>query len=48
VSGRRPARLAEEMREEVARMLGRLKDPRIGFVTVTRVELAADFSQARV
>jgi ribosome-binding factor A len=48
VSGRRPQRLAEEMREEVAAMVGRLKDPRIGFVTVTRVSLASDLSQARV
>lgn len=27
---------------------GELKDPRIGFVTVTRVELAADLRNARV
>jgi ribosome-binding factor A len=36
------------MREEVAAMVGRLKDPRIGFVTVTRVSLTADLSLARV
>ena len=35
---RRTERVAEEIREEVARMIaGELKDPRIGFVTVTRV-----------
>jgi ribosome-binding factor A len=47
--GRRPERLAEEMREEVARMIAfELKDPRLGFVTVTRVELAHDLRYARV
>jgi ribosome-binding factor A len=49
VSGRRPDRLAEEIREEVAKIIGhRLKDPRIGFVTVTRVELAGDLRTAKV
>jgi ribosome-binding factor A len=48
-SGRRNARLAEEIREEVAAIIAReLKDPRIGFVTVTRVELAADLRWVRV
>ena len=47
--GRRAERLAEEIREQVARMIGsELKDPRIGFVTVTRVELAHDLGLARV
>ena len=47
--GRRPQRLAEEVREEVARMVAaELKDPRLGFVTVIRVELAHDLRNARV
>lgn len=47
--GRRPERLAEEIREEVARMVvSELKDPRLGFVTVIRVELAHDLGYARV
>lgn len=46
---RRNERLAEEIREEVAAVIGRrLKDPRIGFVTVTRVELAHDLRNAKV
>jgi ribosome-binding factor A len=46
---RRTERLAEEVREEVARIIGSgLKDPRIGFVTVTRVDLAPDLRTARV
>jgi ribosome-binding factor A len=47
--GRRPERLTEEIREEVARMVAsELKDPRLGFVTVVRVELAHDLGYARV
>ena len=46
---RRTERLGEEIREEVAQMVaGELKDPRIGFVTVTRVALAPDLRMARV
>jgi ribosome-binding factor A len=46
---RRSERLAEEIREEVARMIAtELKDPRLGFVTVVRVELAHDLGYARV
>jgi ribosome-binding factor A len=48
VSGRRPERLGEEIREEVARIVAQLKDPRIGFVTVTRVSLTADLRVARI
>ena len=46
---RRTDRLGEEFREEIARMIGgQLKDPRIGFVTVTRVEVGTDLRNARV
>ena len=46
---RRTERLGEEFREEIARMIGgQLKDPRIGFVTVTRVEVGTDLRNARV
>ncbi len=49
MSGRRPQRLAEGIREEVAQLIGReLKDPRLGFLTVTRVELSSDLAHARV
>ena len=47
--GRRPERLAEGIREEVAQIVAsELKDPRLGFVTVVRVELAHDLRYARV
>jgi ribosome-binding factor A len=46
---RRAERLAEEIREVVAGIIGgELKDPRIGFVTVTRVSLTADLRLARI
>ena len=46
---RRAQRVAEEIRSEVARILSSgLKDPRLGFVTVTRVSLTADLQHARV
>lgn len=47
--GRRPERLGEAIREEVARMVVfDLKDPRLGLVTVTRVEVSSDLSHAHV
>jgi ribosome-binding factor A len=49
MSGRRSERLAEEIREAVARIIADgLNDPRIGFVTVTRASLTADLRTARV
>jgi ribosome-binding factor A len=46
---RRNERLAEEIREEVALIISSsLKDPRIGFVTVTRVSLTPDLRTARI
>jgi ribosome-binding factor A len=47
--GRRPERLAEGIREEVARIVASdLKDPRLGFLTITRVEVTHDLGHARV
>lgn len=49
VPGRRQERLSDQIRAEVAEMIaGELKDPRIGFTTVTRVELSGDLHHARV
>jgi ribosome-binding factor A len=48
VSGHRRERLSGELRDEIAQIVSRgLKDPRIGFVTVTRVELSADLGHAK-
>jgi ribosome-binding factor A len=50
VPGRRQERLAEQVRDEIAEILavGELQDPRIGFTTITRVELTADLAHARI
>jgi len=49
VPGRRQERLQDQIRTEVAEMIGlELKDPRIGFATVTRVELTPDLRSAYV
>ena|SRR6266545_3075068 len=45
---RRTDRLSEEIREEVARIIPMLKDPRVGFVTVTRTEITPDLRTVRV
>lgn len=42
-------KVAEAIKEEVAQILQReLKDPRIGFVTVTRVAVTADLEHATI
>jgi ribosome-binding factor A len=46
--GGRPSRVSEEFREILAEEIPRLKDPRIGFVTVTHVKVSADLRHARV
>jgi ribosome-binding factor A len=46
---RRVERVAEELREEVARIVEfDLKDPGLGFVTITRVSVTPDLRFARV
>lgn len=48
-SSHRPERVAELIRQSVAAFLtGNARDPRIGFVTVTGVEVSPDLSHARV
>jgi ribosome-binding factor A len=44
----RMRRVNEAVREVVSESLGELKDPRIGFVTVTGVETSPDLRHARV
>ena len=46
--GARRARVAEEFREILAEEIQRLKDPRIGFVTVIGVQVTADLRHAWV
>lgn len=45
----RARKVADRIRETVARLLqGRIKDPRLGFVTVTDVRVTGDLQQATV
>lgn len=45
----RPNRVAEQMKKELSDILSRrLKDPRVGFVTVTDVQVTGDLQQAKV
>lgn len=47
--GSRTARVADQIRGEIAAMLAReVHDPGIGFVTLTRVTVTPDLQQARV
>ena len=44
----RVERLREEYRREVSDILRRMKDPRLGFVTVTDVEVSSDLRHVKV
>jgi len=45
----RQEKVAEALREEVSIIIhDELKDPRLGFVTVTRAEITADLRQAKI
>lgn len=47
-SGKRTHRVGEEFREVLAEEIPKLKDPRVGFVTVTSVDVAPDLKRALV
>ncbi len=45
----RPNRVGEQMKKELSDIIGRkIKDPRVGFVTVTDVEVSGDLQIAKV
>jgi len=47
--GSRPDRVADQIRSEIASLLTRdLRDPGVGFVTLTRVTVTPDLQHARV
>lgn len=49
MSDLRANRVGEQMKKELGDIIGRkIKDPRIGFVTVTDVEVTGDLQQAKV
>ena len=49
MSSTRMARLSTQFQQEIAQIIHQeVKDPRLGFVTITRVELSKDLSHAKV
>jgi ribosome-binding factor A len=45
----RATRVGEQMKKELGEIIGRkIKDPRVGFVTVTDVEVTGDLQQAKI
>ncbi|MZP31125.1 30S ribosome-binding factor RbfA [Heliobacterium undosum] len=49
MAGHRMARMAEEIKRELARLLrDEMKDPRLGFVSITAVEVSGDGRHAKV
>ena len=49
MTGRRPERLAEQIKEEVSLIIaGEVEDPRVGFVTVTDARLTPDLRHAKI
>jgi len=48
MSGQRLDRLREEIRKETSDVIRKLKDPRVGFVTVTDVEVSGDLRHVKV
>ena len=49
MTGHRAERVADRVRRELARLIHEeLRDPRIGFVTLTDVDLSSDLRHARV
>jgi len=48
MSNQRAIRVGEQMREELANLIRHLKDPRIGFCSVVKVEVSGDIRHAKV
>jgi ribosome-binding factor A len=49
MTGRRPERLAEQIKEEVSLIIaGEVEDPRVGYVTVTDARLTPDLRHAKI
>ncbi|HEY8346326.1 MAG TPA: 30S ribosome-binding factor RbfA [Symbiobacteriaceae bacterium] len=44
----RVARVAEQMRAELAELIRNMKDPRVGFVSVVQVQVSNDLRHAKV
>ena len=49
MSTQRPGRVQEALRQEISKIVqGEMKDPRIGFIPITKVDLTKDLRYARI
>ncbi len=48
MSIRRRERVTELIQQEISKLIPKLKDPGIGFITILAVRMSPDFTQARV
>ena len=49
MSSQRSGRVQEALRQEISKIVqGEMKDPRVGFITITKVDLTKDLRYARV
>jgi len=49
MSRQRPERVQEALRQEISRIVhDEIKDPRLGFITITKVELTKDLRYAKI
>ena len=48
MAGQRVERLREEIKKEASDIILKLKDPEVGFVTVTDVEVSGDFRHVKI
>lgn len=48
MAGQRVARIREEVKKEASDIIRRLKDPRVGFVTVTDTEVSSDMRYVKI
>lgn len=48
MAGQRVERLREEIKKEASDIIRKLKDPRVGFVTVTDVEVSGDLRHVKI
>lgn len=44
----RPQRLGDQIQRELGGLLRELRDPRVGMITITAVDVSPDFSHAKV
>jgi ribosome-binding factor A len=47
-AGGRPQRLGDQIQRELGDLVRELRDPRVGMITITAVDVSPDFSHAKV